>query len=85
MVKKKAMNQNIHVVRTLIIDTWRKRKCPISINISALIVSIPCNYGNIKSNKSTRRKNKFQIYNGDIKKKSHGGNDLLHFTNCKIF
>lgn len=40
MVKKKAMNQNIHVVRTLIIDTWRKRKCPISIKISALIVSI---------------------------------------------
>lgn len=40
MVKKKAMNQNIHVVRNIIIDTWRKRKCPISIKISALIVSI---------------------------------------------
>lgn len=40
MVKKKAMNQNIHVVRTIIIDTWRKRKCPISIKITALIVSI---------------------------------------------
>lgn len=40
MVKKKAMNQNIHVVRTQIIDTWRKRKCPISIKISAIIVSI---------------------------------------------